>query len=133
MLLVLKVLAWADRKATARGKDAPDLILILDKYADAGQAERLYAETELFESAGKFDYENAGAWLAGRDARAMLRQFSADPDHLEQTVASILTPEIDPEGPLRLIGELRGMDPERALLLLNAFLVGFTGRPYSAQ
>lgn len=63
----------------------------------------------------------------------MLRQYSADPDHIEQTVLSILTPEIDPDGPLRLIGELNYMDLEQALLLLNAFLEGFTGRTYSAQ
>jgi len=133
MLLVLKVLAWADRKARARGKDAPDLILILQKYLDAGQAERLYGETELLESTGKFDYESAGAWLAGRDARTMLRQFSTDPDHIEQTILSILTPQIDPDGPLDLIGELTFMDLERALLLLNAFLAGFTGGSYPAR
>jgi transposase InsO family protein len=96
MLLVLKALAWADRRTRERGRDAPDLMVILKTYLDAGHAERLYSEAEQLSSAGKFDYESAGAWLAGSDARILLRQFSADPEQIEQTIISVLTPEIEP-------------------------------------
>jgi hypothetical protein len=46
---------------------------------------------------------------------------------IEERLPSILTPEIDPGGPLRLIGEVVDMDmsAERALKLLAAFLTGF--------
>jgi len=42
-------------------------------------------------------------------------------------VRSALEPEIDPEGPLRLIGDLKTTDLERARQLLLAFLAGFKG------
>jgi predicted nucleotidyltransferase len=41
MLAVLKVLAWQARRNIEPRKDASDLMLILQKYLDAGQAERL--------------------------------------------------------------------------------------------
>jgi predicted nucleotidyltransferase len=129
MLLVLKALAWVDRRTRERGRDAPDLMLILQNYLDAGQAERLYSVAENLSSTGKFDYESAGAWLAGRDARMLLHRFSADPNHIEQTIISVLTPEIDPGGPLRLIGELKYINFDRALMLLKSFLAGFSGGP----
>ncbi len=130
MLAVLKVLAWTERRTTQPGKDASDIMLILDSYLDAGQAERLYSEADHLFAAGNFDYERAGSWLVGKDAVTLLRHHSANPNRIEQAVRSAVTPEVDPEGPLRLIGELKAPYPERARQLLMAFLAGFNGEQY---
>ncbi len=64
---LLKIISWSDRVAEGRVKDALDLSLILRKYAEAGNVERLFeAEVELFEEED-FVYENAGARLLGKD------------------------------------------------------------------
>jgi predicted nucleotidyltransferase len=127
MLAVLKVLAWSERRTREPGKDASDIMLILGKYLDAGQAERLYSEADHLLSAANFDYERAGSWLVGKDALTLLRHRSANPTRIEEAVRSALTPEVDPEGPLRLIGDLKNTDLERARQLLMAFLAGFNG------
>ena len=59
---------------------------------------------------GDFDYERAGAWLAGHDAAKLIRRHSPDPGRIEEKVRSILTPEIDPDGLLCMIGEVIDMD-----------------------
>jgi predicted nucleotidyltransferase len=130
MLAVLKVLAWAERRTREPQKDASDLILILGNYLDAGQAERLFSEANYRSADGDFDYERAGSWLAGKDAVTLLRRHSANANRIEQAVQSTLGPEVDPEGPLRLIGELKNEDLERARRLLIAFLAGFSGEQY---
>jgi predicted nucleotidyltransferase len=127
MLAVLKVLAWSERRTREPGKDASDLILILRSYLDAGQAERLYSEADHLLAAGDFDYERAGSWLAGQDAVTLIRRHSANSNRIEETVRSIVALEIDPEGPLCLIGELKDTDLERARQILTAFLAGFNG------
>jgi hypothetical protein len=63
----------------------------------------------------------------GKDALTLLRHRSANPTRIEEAVRSALTPEVDPEGPLRLIGDLKNTDLERARQLLMAFLAGFNG------
>ena len=55
-----------------------------------------------------------------------MRRHGANSNRLEEIVRSIVAPEIDPEGLLRLIGELKDTDLERARQLLTAFLAGFT-------
>ena len=65
-LALMKIISWNDRGSESR-KDAQDLALIIHKYADAGNEERLYGEeVDLLEEEG-FDYENAGVRLLGRD------------------------------------------------------------------
>jgi hypothetical protein len=132
MLTVLKIFAWSERRARERRKDAPDFMFILKNYLDAGQAERIYSEADHLFDTGDFDYERAGAWLAGRDAAELIRRHSPDPGRIEERVRSILMPEIDPGGPLRLIGEVIDMDmnAERELKLLSAFLAGFNGEQH---
>lgn len=68
MLAVLKVIAWTERRMIAPRKDASDLMLILENYLDAGNSERLDREARQLLDSPDFDYERAGAWLAGRDA-----------------------------------------------------------------
>jgi predicted nucleotidyltransferase len=65
-LIVLKLFAWVDRKHERR--DAPDILKVLEEYADAGNEDRLYTdELPLLEAAG-FDVAHAGARLLGKDA-----------------------------------------------------------------
>lgn len=127
MLAVLKVIAWSERHTTAPRQDAVDLLLILRSYLDAGNQQRLYDEAAHLLDDGNFDYERAGAWLAGRDAAGVLRKDAAEQTHLHQIISTILTKEVDPDGPLRLLGEMAGRDAENIRLLLAAFLHGFNG------
>ena len=127
MLAVLKVIAWSERHTTAPRQDAVDLLLILRSYLDAGNQQRLYDEAAHLLDDSNFDYERAGAWLAGRDAAGVLRKDAAEQTHLHQIISTILTKEVDPDGPLRLLGEMAGRDAENIRLLLAAFLHGFNG------
>jgi predicted nucleotidyltransferase len=127
MLAVLKVIAWSARHTTAPRQDAVDLLLILKNYLDAGNQQRLYDEAAHLLDDSNFDYERAGAWLAGRDASAAIQADAAKQTHLYQMISMILTKEVDPDGPLRLLGEMAGRDAENIRLLLAAFLRGFNG------
>jgi predicted nucleotidyltransferase len=127
MLAVLKVLAWSERHTVAPRRDAADLLLILGNYLDAGNQQRLYDEAPHLLDEKNFDYDRAGAWLAGRDAATALQTEDAKPPRLRQTISRILAEEVDPDGPLRLIGELGGRDVEKVRLLFAAFLSGVNG------
>jgi predicted nucleotidyltransferase len=126
MLAVLKVLAWKDRGRTTRGKDAVDLALILSRYLEAGNQERLYAE---FASVidENFDFERTGAWLLGRDARTQMLEHSKRFDQLIEQLAELLTAELDPEREQALVLQMNPKDPDDALKLLRAFHRGLMG------
>jgi len=69
-LALLKIFAWDD--IPDRNKDAKDLALIIRKYLDAGNEERLFEEAiELVDK--DYDYETAGARLLGRDIAKFLK------------------------------------------------------------
>lgn len=127
MLAVLKVFAWSERHLVAPRKDAADLVLIIKSYLDAGQHDRLYDDAPHLLEHNDFDYERAGAWLAGRDAARTIDTFGSDPTNLHQLISTIVTREVDPEGPLRLVGEVGGPEAENVRRLLAAFLSGFNG------
>jgi predicted nucleotidyltransferase len=64
---LLKMTSWLERRHETE-VDAGDLLLLLRRYAAAGNADRLYAtEVELLRSCG-FDPELAGGRLLARDA-----------------------------------------------------------------
>ena len=129
-LALLKVLAWRDRKYTTPGKDAADLWMLLENYAEAGNEERLYnSEAEVLTTSG-FDLEEAGAWLLGGDARDVLAHGPQPPKSLEELDA-ILKPEIDPDGALRLVGQMPAGSRDRQLALLTAFHDGLLRKPRS--
>lgn len=66
-LAILKLLAWLDR-GSENPKDAHDLLILLRRYMDAGNSDRLYDEAlEMLESVG-YDPERGGAYLLGLDA-----------------------------------------------------------------
>jgi predicted nucleotidyltransferase len=68
-LAMLKLFAWQDRGREG-GKDAIDLFTLCQRYADAGNLERLYDEGLSALQAVEFNVELAGAWLLGKDMAA---------------------------------------------------------------
>lgn len=119
---------WNDRRYTAPGKDAADLWMVLRHYGEAGNEDRLYSsEADVLTTYG-FDFEEAGAWLLGRDARGVLARGS-EPKRLLETLDAILRPEIDPDGALRLVGEMPPGIRDRQLALLAAFHAGLFQEP----
>lgn len=126
MLAVLKVLAWKDRHRFTQGKDAEDLQLILRRYLEAGNLDRLYAEFPHVIT-DRFDFEPTGAWVLGRDARAALQNHSSRFDQVMGALDAVMEPELDAEGRLTLVLQLAPSDPGNALKLLAAFHAGLTG------
>jgi len=66
VLVVLKLLAWIDRKHERR--DAADILTLLKEYGEMGNEDRLYGEELNVLEAEAYDFELAGARLLGRDA-----------------------------------------------------------------
>ena len=131
MLAVLKLVAWSERHTAAPRKDAADLLLILKNYLDAGNQQRLYEEAPHLLEDSNFDYERAGAWLVGQDAANAIKTEGAIQTGTHKKISTTLGKEIDPDGPLALIGEMGGPDAENIRLLLVAFLSGFRGEEIS--
>lgn len=119
-LALLKITAWMERRYAQPGKDAYDLLIIMRNYLDAGNHDRLYTDAAHLMDHGDFDYEAAGAWLLGHDMGKLLAGDS------KALVAALLEQESTPQGPLRLVGDMR-TDTETLLSLLGALKSGFTG------
>ena len=102
-LALLKVISWAERYPE-RAKDAGDLLMIMQKYEDAGNLERLYEqERDLLEEEA-FDTRLAGIRLLGRDMARI-----AVPDTVV-TITVILEAETKQSSPYRLIIDMiRGL------------------------
>jgi hypothetical protein len=58
-----------------------------------------------------------------------IQRHSLKANGIVKAARSALAPETDPFGPLRLIGELTVLDPERSSRILAAFLSVFNGHP----
>jgi predicted nucleotidyltransferase len=117
MLAILKLMAWSERHTYTPRKDASDLFLILSNYLNDENTKRLYeVGTHLFESE-EFDYQVAGAWLAGYDAAERIANNSEQPGRVLDAVEQVLSAEADPNGNLRLVGEA-GDEAALALKLL---------------
>jgi predicted nucleotidyltransferase len=116
-LIVLKVMAWRDRKHTHPRKDAPDLLLLVRHYLHCGNFERLAKEHSDLLDDQAFDYDLAGARLAGRDVARLLGGSSV------QRVLATLIPEADENSSL-LLAQRSGLDFERARQLIAALCTG---------
>ncbi len=127
MLAILKVIAWSHRHVRAPVKDARDLFLILQNYFNVEDLNRLYDEASHLLEEEDYDYDAAAAWLAGHDAGSLLARCE-NPKEVIDYVENVLTTETDPDGPLRLIGEVGADEPDRKRHLLKAFLTGFKSR-----
>ena len=123
-LALLKIWAWRDRRYTVPGKDASDIWMLLRHYVDAGNEDRLYGEEgEAALAAFAFDLQTAGAWLLGKHAREVLAH-GRDLRRSLESLDAILRPEIDPDGPLRLVAQMPAGNRDRQLSLLTAFSAG---------
>jgi len=122
---VLKLWAWHERSGSAPGKDASDLWLLLRHYGEAGNEERLYGPEVGVLAACGFDLDEAGARLPGRDVSQVLAQGS-EPGRSLESLEAMLGPEVDPDGPLRLVGQMPRGDRDRQLSLLRSFRLGLS-------
>jgi len=66
-LAVLKLLAWADR-GIEDPRDATDLVIIMRRYVEAGNEDRLYGEEADVLDTVAHDVDLAGPRLLGKDA-----------------------------------------------------------------
>ena len=116
-LAVMKIVSWNDGYPNRR-KDASDLALIMGKYTDAGNAERIFNEHSDLLDSEDFDYVNAGARLLGRDIATVL---SSD---LKDRVLEVLDKETGKQEGYKLIEDmlmsntLTGVDFDSLLGLL---------------
>jgi predicted nucleotidyltransferase len=115
-LAILKLIAWNDRRHEVPQKDAADLALVLRKYAEAGNEDRLYQEYPDLLKQERFDQELAGAWLLGQDMSKVMQART------REVILDILKNQADPDKSDRLIlsiaKELPGNDYDRASKLL---------------
>ena len=119
-LALLKIEAWRERRLREPGKDAHDIRLLLTNYMQAGNHHRLYGEFSPLLEDPEFDYTEAGAYILGRDIRALL-----DENGLKHLL-DIVTAEANPDGALRLVGDMK-MEPTKALKLLGALRASLNG------
>ncbi len=76
-IALLKLIAW-DERYPGRSKDAVDLYFFMEKYAEAGNEDRLYGDDlDIMESEG-FDPEQAGIKILGRDMGSMVSPEARD-------------------------------------------------------
>ena len=94
-LVLLKLIAWNDRKPESR--DAIDLGLLVRNYMALGNKERLVAEHEDLLAVEDFDYELAGARILARDVARI-----CDPPTLLR-VLEIIDRELADEDDLQLV------------------------------
>lgn len=125
-LMLLKLAAWTDRRhLPPLGKDAHDIRLLLKHYLEAGNQERLYTSAAHLLEQADFDFDAAGAWLLGHDARNML-------DASEEAATSvpfylaIVQREATSQTESVLLADMRSTNPTTDLRLLLAFCEGFT-------
>ena len=117
-LAVLKLFAWRDRRVRSQGKDAADLWTIVTNYLRAGNEDRLYAEFSHLAEQSNYDYSRAGAWMLGHDMRVLLHSESDDSS--VSATLDLLAPELDPDGALLLVRDMRGSQAQEAFDLLAA-------------
>jgi predicted nucleotidyltransferase len=126
-LALMKLIAWDDRRFN---RDAKDLRLIMTKYLQAGNEERMYGErgdhTDLLDEDKFVDAGLTGARLLGRDVGAILSDQSHGP------VSRILAEQTAEGGahPLiaAMIGDTLDIDKayEEALRGLEMFSLGIS-------
>jgi len=128
MILLLKFLAWQDRGRLRPGVDAADIFLMLSRYADLDNADALYDRNDDLLDDPNFDYENAGAVIAGRDLRQELADGSTKPRTIADRLESLITAELEPEEPGLLLQQAPTGQLELFARLLRGFLRGLSGR-----
>lgn len=101
-LAIMKIISWKE-KYPERKKDAEDLLLVMHKYEEAGNIDRLYEKEQELLQEENFDTRLAGIRLLGRDMARI-----SDPDTL-RIVRNILDGETGEQSQYRLVSDmLRG-------------------------
>jgi predicted nucleotidyltransferase len=122
-IALLKVIAWSDR-GSDNPKDAVDLAEILERYADAGNLDRIYDEAAAALESLQYDPKRTGMWLLGRDLARLTSDATRD------TVIGILR---EPRQRDRLAAHMVRGQPvddaayEAARTSLAAFCAGILG------
>jgi len=123
-LALMKLISW-EEKYPERGKDAEDLLFIMQEYEDAGCLDRLFGEEQDILSEEDFDVRSAAIRLLGRDmARTAYR------DTLK-AVKAILDAETGEQLQYRLVADmmkgsgLMGENPRQILLQVERLRKGF--------
>ena len=98
-LALMKIISWKE-KFPERKKDAEDLLLIMQKYEEAGNVDRLYDEEQDLLQEEHFDTNHAGIRLLGRDMAKI-----ADPETLN-IVRAILNGETEERSQYRLVTDM---------------------------
>jgi predicted nucleotidyltransferase len=129
MLAALKLLAWENRRHRADNRDAEDLMVILEKYLDAGNLGRLPVDAEAV-LADEFDYAATGALLAGRDLKGLLTKLGNSGAALQESVARILSRELTPDSSEPLAFAMAGTSGDYAQNLIRAFRAGLDDVDY---
>ena len=129
MLAVLKILAWIERHRIEPRKDSRDLDSILGNYLKAGNDDRLYAESAHLLESPTYDYDLAGAWICGQDAKNTLNTHSQRVPQILAALNKMLDRETDPDGPLTYVGEIQSGNPDKTRKLLAAFTAGLNQKP----
>ena len=111
--------AWMERKNIS-GQECRRLVTRLRHYVQAANEDRLYRQKcEVARAAIAFDLEATGAWPLAKGAREVLVHGPGLGRPLEY-LDTILRPETDPDGALRLVGQMPSWDRECQLSLLAA-------------
>jgi predicted nucleotidyltransferase len=98
-LALMKISSWKDGYPL-RKRDAEDLLLIMQKYDEAGNMDRLYTqEQDLLKEEG-FDTRDAAIRLLGRDMATMAQHDTLN------TVRAILEEETRADSQFRLVGDM---------------------------
>jgi predicted nucleotidyltransferase len=124
MLALLKLFAWDDRNQDQPRKDAVDLMFVLTSAPSAAGIERLLDAAPGLLDLDDFDVDLAGAWLLGSQARQAVDRYGEHCCAMIARATANIERQTDPDGPLRLIGEIQAANPERAQRTLAAFLNG---------
>jgi len=98
-LAIMKLISWKD-KYPERKRDAGDLLLIMNKYEEAGNSERLYGEELPLLQEEDFDARMAGIRLLGRDMAKI-----SDPQTF-RIIKSILDGEIEDVSQYKLVSDM---------------------------
>jgi predicted nucleotidyltransferase len=123
MLAALKLLAWEDRRKRVDGRDADDLMVILEKYLDAGNLERFPQDAEAV-LGDDFDYSTVGALLAGRDLRGSLAMLGQPGAIVPASLTRILSRELEADSDGTLVFAMAGTSGHNAQNLIRAFRTG---------
>lgn len=123
-LVMLKIIAGEERHARRPGVDAADLLLLLSNYLECGNQDRLFNEHDDLTDNSDFDYEIAGAIMAGRDLQELLIQYSAAPHRAIERLQAILGPELVSDVPGPLSRQAPNGQVDRLRDLLDAFNQG---------